>query len=90
VPAVEKIPNPFGAAARGLRDRGERDGPSCLGVGETACGAEEAPGFVGGWKGRVGHLRRFHFGETTNALFEPAIQSNRRSCWTFQTLTPGR
>jgi hypothetical protein len=87
---IEQINDAFRAAASGLRDRGECDGPGCLGVREAACGAEEAPGFVGGWNGRDGHPRRFRFGETTNALFEPAIQSNRWNCRTFQILTPGR
>ena len=86
--AIEKIPNPLRAAASGLRDGGDRDGPSRLGVREAASGPEEAPCFVGSWKGGLGHLRRFRFGETTNALFEPAIQSG--NCWTFQILTPGR
>ena len=83
VPAIEKIPNPLRAAASGLRDGGEREGPSRLGVRESAGGPEEAPSFVGSWKGGLGHLRRFRFGETTNALFEPAIQSNRWDCGTF-------
>jgi hypothetical protein len=34
--------------------------------------------------------RHFHFGETTNALFEPDIQSNIWNYWTFQILAPGR
>lgn len=52
-------------------------------VREAAYCSEEAPGFGGCRRGLVYHLCRIHFGETTNALFEPAIQSNRRNCWVF-------
>jgi hypothetical protein len=90
VPAVEKIPNPLSAPAGGNGNRREGDGPGCLGIRKATCCAEETPGFVGGRNGLDGHLRCFRFGETTNALSDPHIQSNRRDCSTFCILTPGR
>ena len=89
VAAVEKISNPFGCAFSCRQHCREGNRPGCIRIRKGTAGAVEAPGFVGGWQGRVSHLRRFRFREATTALIVATIQSIRRNSATFCFLTPG-